>query len=58
MSFRQVSLLILALVLPMLAGCPDYSHQRPVPDYKNMVDGGGEEGAEEAEIDAEERSAQ
>ena len=56
MSFRQVSLLILAFVLPMLAGCPDYSHQRPVPDYKNMVDGGGEEGAEE--IKAEERSAQ
>ncbi len=24
-----------------LTGCPDYSHQRPVPNYKDMTDSGG-----------------
>ena len=33
-------LLFLASIL--LTGCPDKSHQRPVPDYENMVDSGGD----------------
>ena len=28
------------------AGCPDYAHQRPVPDYENMTDDGGGDGTE------------
>lgn len=32
------------------AGCPDYSHQAPVPDYSNMTD----EGAEPAERETSE----
>lgn len=54
MQVKKVSslpILALALLAPLAAGCPDYSHQRPVPDYENMVDGGGEEG----EVSPEER---
>ncbi len=31
----------------MFAGCPDYSHLRPVPDYENMTDSGGEPAEED-----------
>jgi len=38
--FGRTLLLILAVITISFAGCPDYSHLRPVPDYKNMTDGG------------------
>jgi len=38
--FSRILLIILAMVTISLAGCPDYSHLRPVPDYKNMTDPG------------------
>lgn len=41
-------LILLASVL-LFSGCPDYSHLRPVPDYENMVDGGGDDGSVGAE---------
>lgn len=31
--------ILIAGVLLAFSGCPDYSHLRPVPDYKNMTDG-------------------
>ena len=37
----------LLLCLACSAGCPDYSHLRPAPDYSNMTDSGGD--AKEAE---------
>ena len=33
---------LLAGVLLLLSGCPDYSHLNDVPDYSTMTDGGGE----------------
>lgn len=30
--------ILLATCSLTLTGCPDRSHQRPVPDYNNMVD--------------------
>lgn len=41
-SRRAACAVFFSLFLLGLSGCPDYSHQRPVPDYENMVDGGGE----------------
>jgi len=35
MKSLQIILLI-SFGLCMFTGCPDYSHQRSVPDYKNM----------------------
>jgi len=32
--------IILATCCLLQTGCPDYSNQRPAPDYKNMVDPG------------------
>ena len=44
----RLMLLVTSLTLIGFAGCPDYSHLRPEPDYKNMVDGGdGEDGSSE-----------
>jgi ABC-type uncharacterized transport system auxiliary subunit len=37
-KLRLASVLALAVLLPMLCGCPDYSHQREVPDYGTMTD--------------------
>jgi len=37
------------ICLPLFAGCPDYSHQRPVPDYGDMNDSGSDEGEPEDE---------
>ena len=39
---RSVIVVLVALVTLSFTGCPDYSHLRPVPDYKNMTDGGAE----------------
>lgn len=39
----------LILGLACCAGCPDYSHLRPAPDYSNMTDSGGDSGGSEAE---------
>ena len=36
----RIFVLVFAFAAILVAGCPDYSHQRPVPDYKNMTDGG------------------
>ena len=45
---KRILMLILTIVsLICFVGCPDYSHQRPVPDYKNMTDGGEEAAVEE-----------
>jgi len=48
MSFNMKRLKLLPLILLsfiglVLTGCPDKSHQRPVPDYSNMSDSGGTE---------------
>ena len=40
--FSRILLIVLAMITISFAGCPDYSHLRPVPDYKNMTDGGAE----------------
>ncbi len=40
MKFTVRYFMIVAVL--SFAGCPDYSHQRPVPDYSNM---GEEDGA-------------
>jgi hypothetical protein len=42
MVMRSVTVFFSLLALMFFAGCPDYSHLRPVPDYENMTDGGGE----------------
>ena len=39
---QKILLGLLAGVLLMLSGCPDYSHLNDVPDYSTMTDGGGE----------------
>jgi len=40
---KRVLMLTLTIVsLSCFVGCPDYSHQRPVPDYENMTDSAGE----------------
>ena len=44
--------LLLSAVIPfclVFTGCPDYSHLREAPDYKNMTDSGGETGEQTAE---------
>ena len=33
---------LLAGILLLLSGCPDYSHLNDVPDYSTMTDGGGQ----------------
>ena len=40
---RFFAFLITASLL-VLTGCPDYSHLRPEPDYKNMSDSAPEGG--------------
>jgi len=35
-------IVLLASLLLLLSGCPDYSHLNDVPDYSTMTDGGGE----------------
>lgn len=35
------ALIVFGFLSVLLTGCPDRSHQRPVPDYSNMSDGGG-----------------
>jgi hypothetical protein len=37
---RGIIVIFVALVTISFTGCPDYSHLRPVPDYKNMTDSG------------------
>jgi hypothetical protein len=44
---RKLVGLICLPFLFMFAGCPDYSHLRPVPDYENMTDSGGEPAEED-----------
>ena len=39
---QKVLLSLLAGVLLLFCGCPDYSHLNDVPDYSVMTDGGGE----------------
>ena len=39
---RILMLILTVASLSCVAGCPDYSHQRPVPDYDNMTDSGSE----------------
>ena len=38
----RVPILLFVISAVALSGCPDRSHQRPVPDYQNMTDQGGE----------------
>lgn len=40
-------LIFAGLVALTITGCPDRSYQRPVPDYGNMSDSGGDEEAED-----------
>jgi len=40
--FSRIVLIILAMITISFAGCPDYSHLREAPDYKNMTDSGNE----------------
>ncbi len=52
--FRQpVTLLIVAVALSCgftcFSGCPDFSHLRDEPDYKNMTDSGEEAPEEDSE---------
>lgn len=42
--------ILMAITVVSLTGCPDRSHQRAVPDYENMTDGGGEVENEEDEL--------
>ena len=45
MSKLMTKKVLWLLLLPMsllFTGCPDYSHLREAPDYKNMTDSGGE----------------
>ena len=42
MILQKILLGLLASVLLLLSGCPDYSHLNDVPDYSTMTDGGGE----------------
>jgi len=45
---KRILMLILTIVsLSCFVGCPDYSYQRPVPDYENMTDSGEEAVVEE-----------
>ena len=37
-----IKISMLSFVLVMFTGCPDYSHLREAPDYKNMTDSGNE----------------
>ena len=38
-NMKQFSRLLLVVAsLCLFSGCPDYSHLRPAPDYKNMSD--------------------
>ena len=39
---RLVAFLAIGFVTLMTCGCPDDSHQAPVPDYSNMTDTGDE----------------
>jgi hypothetical protein len=39
---NKLLLIIFSLAIVSFCGCPDYSHLRPVPDYKNMSDTGEE----------------
>jgi len=40
---KRFPLMILVIAsLCVFSGCPDYSYQRPVPDYENMTDTGEE----------------
>lgn len=48
---KKFALLCLLTMTLLTAGCPDYSHLRPVPDYSNMRDGGAESESENAEVD-------
>ena len=38
---RFLMFFLILVSLSCFTGCPDYSHQRPVPDYENMTDGAG-----------------
>jgi len=40
---RNALIILVAIATLSFSGCPDYSHLRPVPDYKNMTDDGGAE---------------
>lgn len=40
--------LMVLLGLTVFTGCPDYSHLRDVPDYKNMDDTGDELAGEDS----------
>lgn len=40
-KFQLFAVLFLGLVALSFTGCPDRSHQRPVPDYDSMSDSGG-----------------
>lgn len=42
MGWKSITLCFAICIVILCAGCPDYSHLRPVPDYANMTDGGGE----------------
>ncbi len=39
---RKFHFLYPAIAIFLFAGCPDYSHLRPVPDYTKMTDSGVE----------------
>ena len=39
---KRLIMFLALLSLSVFVGCPDYSHLKEVPDYKNMTDGGGE----------------
>ena len=42
MLMRSLAVFFSLLTIMFFSGCPDYSHLRPVPDYENMTDSGGE----------------
>ncbi len=51
---KKILMLILVVFsLCLFCGCPDYSHLRPTPDYKNMSDA-----APEGEIGADAEESQ
>ncbi|MEM7455869.1 MAG: hypothetical protein AAF456_16060 [Planctomycetota bacterium] len=43
-THNLLTFVALAMFGLTLTGCPDYSHQRPVPDYDSMTDDAPEEG--------------
>jgi len=50
---RIAAALILGVIALTFSGCPDRSHQRPVPNYDAMSDGGGDEQSEDNPGDTE-----